>query len=301
MPGRPEVAARSSATSTATTTHTESTGVLAANPSNHYELPELATVHLDIATAECKGRALLTAFSRADSGIASYDRAMGFRGRNDWRDMSDHVVHFTKPRPGDAPSDDGYSPMLSILWEGALRRGSEPYGAARRIATLGDSQRVVCFSETPLDQLERLVERRSRYGIGFRKEVLVAKGGGPLWYLDQGGPHYVAVNDIINAKVIAGLDPTDPFWKLTPLIDQPGVYNGRPYRWEWEREWRVAADVFFAPEEVAFLLIPEEHHEAARQFFADAKAANSGLAYECPIIDAAWSIDLVEQAFGTNI
>jgi hypothetical protein len=223
---------------------------------------------------------------------------MVFRGR-DWRDMSEHLVHFTKPRAGDSEDDRGYSPMMSILYDRVLRTGEAPFGAARRITALGGSQRVVCFSEIPLGQLARLVERRSRYGIGFRKDILVAKGTSPLWYLDNESPHASVVREIIRAKVAEGVDPADPFWQLTPLIDHPGVYNGRSYRFEWEREWRAIGEVRFTPDEVAFLFIPEELHLAARQFSADVKVENSGPHYECPFIDAAWPGERIEQALSS--
>ena len=122
------------------------------------------------------------------------------------------------------------------------------------------------------------------------------KGGTPLWYVDRDSPQAEAVRKMIQAKVAAGVDPADPFWKLTPFLDHPGVYNGRPYRFEWEREWRVAGDVHFEPEDVAFLFIPEELHEQARQFFAAVKIEHSGPSYECAYIDAGWPIERIEEA-----
>lgn len=253
---------------------------------------------------------------------------MGFRGHDDWRDLSDYVVHFTKPpdlgrrsiepappaesgrltraetleriRAMEERDRTGYPRMISILFDGCLRRGEKPFGAARRLDDqLGGSQRVVCFSETPLDMLSRLVERRSRYGIGFRKDVLVGKGGTPLWYVDRESPQAAAIDTMIRTASESELDPNAPIWHLTPFIDQPGVYNGRPYRFEWEREWRVVGDVRFEPDEVAFLFIPEEHHKGARQFFADAEIEHSGPVYQCAFIDAAWSIERIEETLKT--
>ena len=77
--------------------------------------------------------------------------------------------------------------MLKILWEGRIH-ASGPFGAARKLAGLGDTQHSACFSEIPLDLLARLIDRRSLYGIGFRQDVLVAGGGARVWYLDKGGP-----------------------------------------------------------------------------------------------------------------
>ena len=238
--------------------------------------------------------------------------------------MSDYVVHFTKPPAVPEPRSplppperegrltrtefyervrrvreedrSGYYPMLDILGEGCLRPGPKPLGAARKIGALGRSQHVVCFSEIPLDMLDRLVERRSLYGIGFRKDVIVEKGGAPLWYLDKEGVQAGAVQRIIEDKVRSGVDPDDPFWKLTPFIDHPGVYKGRPYRFEWEREWRVAGEVPFEPDDVAFLFIPEDLHDRARQFFADAKVEHSGPSYDCAYIDPRWDMEKIQGA-----
>jgi hypothetical protein len=78
-------------------------------------------------------------------------------------------------------------------------------------------------------------------------------------------------------------------------LDHPCVYNGRPYRFEWEREWRIAGDVRFEPEDVAFLFIPGELHEQARQFSADVKIEDGGPAYACAY-DAGWPIERIEEA-----
>ena len=135
---------------------------------------------------------------------------VGYRGHDGWKDMSDFVVHFTKPPAADtsvatavqasgggglhawlaeqrAQDRSGYHQWIKILGEGRLCAGAKPLGAARSQPALAELHRVVCFSEIPLDMLERLVERRSLYGIGFRKDVLVGKGGAPLWYLDKDG------------------------------------------------------------------------------------------------------------------
>lgn len=253
---------------------------------------------------------------------------MQFSDQDDRRDLSDYVVHFTKPpdlgRAAHTPAPPaqegrltlsemverirameerdrtGYPQMQSILYDRCLRRGAKPLGAARKLGALGDSQRVVCFSETPLDMLSKLVERRSRFGMGFRKDIMVGKGGTPLWYVDCESPQAAAIDAMMSSAIEGGIDPDDPLWKLTPFIDHPGVYNGRPYRFEWEREWRVAGDVHFEPDEIAFLFIPEELHDQARQFFADVRIENSGPVYECAFIDAGWTTEQIQDAL-TNV
>jgi hypothetical protein len=90
----------------------------------------------------------------------------GYRGHANWRHMSDFVVHFTKDHDGMTAYDNS----LSILYEGVIRATSA-YGQARTLSGLGSSQHCACFSEIPLDLLDRLVQRRSEHGIGFTKEL----------------------------------------------------------------------------------------------------------------------------------
>ena len=73
------------------------------------------------------------------------------------------------------------------------------------------------------------------------------------------------------------------------MIDAPGEYGKREYFFDWEREWRHIGSMYFAPEDVAFLLIPEELHPAARSFFENAYRENLGPAYFCPYVDPSWS------------
>jgi hypothetical protein len=243
---------------------------------------------------------------------------MGYRGHDGWKDMSDFVVHFTKPPAADMGAStglgasggglhtwlaeqrtqdrSGYYPWIEILGEGRLRVGEKPLGAARSHPALAELHRVVCFSEIPLDMLDRLVERRSLYGVGFRKDVLVAKGGAPLWYLDKDGVQAQIVQRQVRDRSAAGVDPEDPLWRLTPFIDNPGNYASGLYRFEWEREWRVVGDVRFAPGEVAFLFLPEEEHARARQFFLDAQVGHIGPDYLCPYIDPRWEIRQIQDA-----
>lgn len=265
----------------------------------------------------------IPAVGRLHARITHTLPGMGYRGRADWHDMSDYVVHFTKPIPlaeiGPPPAPEnpgtlsrqeltsslthlgkqdrsGYSQWIQILGSRELKVGKKPLGAARRVRGLGDSQRVVCFSEIPLDMLDRLLARRSVYGLGFSKDFIVAKGGAPLWYLDKEGEQPSIISAQIDERTADGVDPDDPFWRLTPFIDNPGNYAGREYRFEWEREWRVIGDVSFHQDDIAFLFLPEGDHVKARQWFSDVRIENSGPAYFCPYIDPRWGMDRIQDA-----
>lgn len=97
----------------------------------------------------------------------------------DWEDMSNHVVHFTKQLPGPPPRTS-YDNIIGILSMGRIE-ARNPFGMARNKAPTGATQHVTCFSEIPLHQLERLTSRRGPYGIGFTKELLISRGGGPVF------------------------------------------------------------------------------------------------------------------------
>lgn len=197
-----------------------------------------------------------------------------------WHDMSNYVVHFTKPINGRT----AYDIMLSILGNHVLR-AMNPFGIARNRAPNVQTQLTVCFSEIPLHLIDRLAERRGRYGIGFTKEFLLRRGGGPIWYVENESPMAIAINQIIEQTSDSNNGRDEPIWNITPFIDVTGDYPGGAYRFEWEREWRYVGDLDFTENDPAFLIIPEELHVQARNFFENARYDNSGPAYLCPYID----------------
>lgn len=218
---------------------------------------------------------------------------MGYRGHPEWRDMSEYVVHFVR---GDAAGNTGYGPVMGILSAGEIW-GTGPFGAARNLADkLDQTQFSACFSEIPLDLLDRLVERRqTRYGIGFHQRFIIESGGARVWYLDQGSPTSEAMREQIRRSMVGGIDQDNPLWKLTPFVDYPSD-DPVNYRFEWEREWRVPGGLRFLPGDVAFLLMPEELHGAARAFFAQAQAEYLGPAYFCPYLDPSWDDAHIQPA-----
>lgn len=229
-----------------------------------------------------------------DARHVPYDRfVLGYRGHADWRDMSEYVVHFTSAN-GDLTA---YDVMMTILSTGRLLSTST-FGMARGLGGLGASQRSVCFSEIPLDLLDRLVSNRSSYGLGFKQDKVISEGGGRVWYVDKGGPVANVLQRMKAQRTMhMEFDPADDFWKLTPFVDHPGTYDGVPYRFEWEREWRVPSPFNFAPDDVAFLFLPESLHTNAASFFSAARVDNRGPAYECPLLDPQWDEARLQARF----
>lgn len=176
------------------------------------------------------------------------EHLLGFRAYADWRDMSDYLVHFT----------DTEASFRSILRSGRLR-ASGPFGWARNIEAVRPRQMSACLSEVPLDRRGRLVRRHGQFGIGFTRDFIRSKGGGRVWYLDEGSPQSDALFARIG-KVLSARDFDDELWSLTPFVDL--VMPGR-YEWDWEREWRVPGGFDFTLGDVRLLFTPEGLDEYA--------------------------------------
>lgn len=199
--------------------------------------------------------------------------------------MSPFVVHFTKKT-----SHNAYDNVMSIL----SHRRIEARGAFGLNRQNNASRKSVCFSETPPHFLARLAKTRGCFGIGFRKDLVVARGGGPIMYAYKDTKHARALRALVDA---AAGKPADPIWEIAPFIDVPGSYGSKEYFFEWEREWRHVGDFDFSEKDAAFLIIPADDHELAREFFADAERDQRGPNYTCPYIDPYWNIEQVKEAF----
>lgn len=212
-----------------------------------------------------------------------------------WNDMSDYVVHFAKPYN----DRTAYDNMISIL-AGNRLCAMNPFGIARGRAPNPVTQNAVCLSETPLHLLERLSERRGGYGIGFTKEFMLQRGGGPIWYVERQSAREIALQEMIQQALASPNPLENPIWSVTPFIDLAGEHRGRQHRYEWEREWRIVGDLPFTVDDVAFLIIPEELHNRARSFFENAIYENIGPGYLCPYIDIGWDQDRIMQTLGNH-
>lgn len=210
-----------------------------------------------------------------------------------WDDMSNYLVHFTK---GGTGAND-YSAMMGIC-SGTRLKAANKFGIARDKAPAAAPQEAVCFSEIPPGQWKKLEWRRkTKYGIGFTKEFVLSKGGAPIWYAWKDTAHWRALTDMMSR---ASSKPDDPIWKITPMIDSPGVYGRSRYVFDWEREWRHIGDMNFETEDVAFLLIPEELHLSARGFFENALEENLGPAFLCPYVDPSWDRSRILSALNAK-
>lgn len=185
-------------------------------------------------------------------------------------DQSDYLIHLVgKVEP--------YETFMSILWEGLIRAKNN-FGYLRP----EQRQKSVCFSEIPPQYLQKLVNRRYNQGIAFKKDWLLEQGAQRVWYLEKNSKIHASLNFLANS--LKGQE-REKLLDLAPFIDISGKYGATSYRFEWEREWRFIGDLGFTPDDVAFLIIPGEKHDLARDFFADAEIMKTGPNYNCPYYD----------------
>lgn len=204
-----------------------------------------------------------------------------------WKDMSRFAVHFTKLEPcGRKPYDN----FMSILYNREIV-AMKSFGIGRDFT---HARKSVCFTEVPLQYLRRLAcHRVPALGLGFQKEYIVERGGGPIQYAYQNTRHAEAWKAMVSDAID---NPSAPVWDAAPFVDVPGTYGNSNYFWEFEREWRHVGNLQFVESDPAFLIIPEDDHKYARDYFEAAKIDQSGPSYECPFIDPYWDEDRIEAA-----
>jgi hypothetical protein len=202
---------------------------------------------------------------------------LGFRGNDEWRDMSEYLVHLTNQVV-----------FRRILGDGELR-ALRTFGAARKVRDIELPQQSVCLSEIPLDFLSRLVDRRGKFGVGYAKRAVALAGGAPVWYLRKDSPvanEFKRLVEIASSEDKRPKCQEDPVWSLTPYIDFPGPYWETEYEFEWEREWRIDG-LNVSSDEVRFLFAPEQHHDETARLWTGGPTP--------VIIDTSWPMDRIQD------
>lgn len=210
-------------------------------------------------------------------------------------DLSTFLVHLTK-RTSSASAKDC---LKSILKSGKIFAGS-PLGMAYKSFTAGsteyNSQRVVSFTETPLEYLHLMsckIEGRNcdfePYGIAITKRQGRTKGLNPIWYTDMTPGHDWLSNYIDELRELCFEEEGDLqkcFLKIAPFFEQMGAWANRKEFW-WEREWRLAGN-FLLP--LNFIVVcPEKDMKEV-----DSMVKNKEIKpYEFKCIDPAWSLEQI--------
>jgi hypothetical protein len=139
-------------------------------------------------------------------------------------DLSEWLVHFTK-----GTRDQASTALSKILSESCLR--SSP------------SSRVICFSEAPLKEWNKLfglcdaypVPRFSPYGIAVKKDWLFSKGGRPAIYGPESEYHEFPISQ-----------------RYRYVTYQPGC------DFTWLREWRINTDELRVEPISSLVVVPDQ-------------------------------------------
>ena len=225
-------------------------------------------------------------------------------------DLSTFVIHWTR----DYNSVLARHNLVSILRDERIL-ARNPMGAAVKTLkehpesgereTALDSQRVVCFTEAPLEQAWGFVSHiRGRqvqfrpYGLAFTKRRARRLGINPVWYVDmtRGGGHDWLIKDVwslVEKAIESGLSafPKHPIARIAPFVEGMGTWGDDPRdrkEFWWEREWRHTGDLTFSLGEAAVIFCPEEDM-ATFEEIASPSAAE--LARHVPLIDPRWGLE----------
>ncbi len=225
-------------------------------------------------------------------------------------DLSTFLVHFTR----DSQDKSAMENLISILWDDRLRVG-RPMGMASGIAIdrkesnpeFYESQRVVSFTETPLEHAwmmcEDIVGREMGfrpYGVAFTKTWGRAHGINPVWYVDISARGIDWLTKPINALIDAALSKSDlenEIFRITPFVEQMGPTKGSRKEFWWEREWRLAGrDLQFKPRELVVVLAPEEEHVSIMTSLEDLATQHdiaSGYYEPLQYVDPRWGLERI--------
>lgn len=215
-------------------------------------------------------------------------------------DLSTFVVHLTRDYKTSSAKDQLKSIINSHSIEARSMLGHAKKTLEKRGKQL-DSQKCVCFTETPLEYIYLLCEEINNrevqykpYGIAITKKVARQNGINPVWYLDISptGRDWLTkpFNDLIEEALRKNRFEGSPVAKLAPFIEQMGTKykddGNLEYRKEfwWEREWRHQGN-FALPRHV-IVLCPEAEHDEFRSVITSSDQSAT-------TIDPLWGLEQI--------
>jgi hypothetical protein len=161
------------------------------------------------------------------------------------------------------------------------------------------TQRVVCFTEAPLEQAWSFVcpiagrrQQLEPYGLAFTKAKARERRVNPIWYIDMTPGHHWLMNDVWSlveqASQPGSTFQNDPMAMIAPFVEGMGTWEGKGRKefW-WEREWRHLGDFHFLLDDIAVVLCPEQQMDD----FACHTKCDSGRIV--PRIDPTWGLERI--------
>lgn len=213
-------------------------------------------------------------------------------------DLSTFVVHLTRDRDQEWPAKK----CLMKIVEDTVLIAKTPMGWAADQDVPGDSakhtQRVVSFSETPLEHIDLLVAdisgrqvRLQPWGLVITKMTARSQGVNPVWYVDMTpGQEWEianALNQLRDEAKASGFH-SHPAAKILPFFEPMGTWpsTGSQREFWWEREWRHRGHFSFRMDQVVCWIVPEAEQA---EITALVKDSYPQAAARC--IDATWSLE----------
>jgi hypothetical protein len=191
-------------------------------------------------------------------------------------DVSAFLVHLTR----DIHPRRARQNLLEILATRTLL-ASTPMGVGSaqwdRDPEFRESQRVVCFTETPLEHVWMMCEDISGravnmqpYGLAVTKSWARRRAVNPVFYVDITRGHDWLTNafDELLNHAVAAPQPlaTSAIARLLPFVEPMGQPASVRREFSWEREWRHVGDLTFGYDDLVVVFVPESDHD---QFASD--------------------------------
>jgi hypothetical protein len=214
-------------------------------------------------------------------------------------DLSTFLVHLTKNTDKDhSAKNQLHSILASRCLEARSMYGHLKVRLDKDKQQL-NSQKTVCFTETPLEFAHLMVQpienrqfKFEPYGIAITKRLGRKRGANPVWYVDMTPGHdwltsnldRLAERFLKNPKENTDLEKLFPFVEHMGSGQLAGGQGGFRKEFWWEREWRHVGN-FQLPGTI-ICLCPE----GERAEFYDAME-KSKLKGEC--IDPKWSLEKI--------
>lgn len=164
-------------------------------------------------------------------------------------DFSQYLVHFTSDRSpcgkNTEISIDGflkmnaYEKLLSILSQKKIYASVMPWTGSQ----------AVCFTECPWNSLIEHTSNYSPYGIGFEKNYVFSKNGGPVYYIRA--DEYNKQQEW-HEHIKPFLTPFCPAYAPKKVKE---CLEGKICDFSHEREWRVPHDFPFEIKKISFIIL----------------------------------------------
>ena len=225
-------------------------------------------------------------------------------------DLSTFVIHWTRDYAGTLAKENLGNILACQRIEArtALGVGQHTLENLHDRAALSDgdyetsmlSQRVVCFTETPLEHAWSFVcniagrtYKLQPFGLAFRKKRARQMGINPIWYTDATSAPGRSedwlsrhIERLVERAAISGTPfADDPIAKIAPFVEVMGTWESSRKEFWWEREWLHLGDLTFSLADVAVVLCRESDMDYIHPYLK----SESGRVV--PAVDPTWGLE----------